>query len=214
MRWDVIRLRSQLTLPPPCMQLPGQQETCTALMTIPANYLDLGQIKATGIILGHGADAEDWRGPLLGGVAEHFAKQGKVEEPWRLRGRGWGGGSACAASSCSTATANDKRPPLSSPPSTALTLPSTPSTPSPFPPNPSGPAQATLSCAPTASKRSNGVSASSKRRSTRAQPHPLQSRSSSGCWQAMRAGHASPLQWGPRPVGCWRASLSSLTRSW
>lgn len=60
------------------MQLSGQNETCPALLTVPANYLEEGSVKSVGVVLGHGTDADDQRGPFLSGLSMHLAKQGHV----------------------------------------------------------------------------------------------------------------------------------------
>ena len=52
-------------------------------MTVPANYLDEAQIKPVGLVLGHGAEADDWKGPLLTSIAVHFAKQGAAWAVWQ-----------------------------------------------------------------------------------------------------------------------------------
>ena len=48
------------------------------MITLPADYLNLEAIQPVGIVLGHGADAEDWKGPLLSSIANHFARKGHV----------------------------------------------------------------------------------------------------------------------------------------
>lgn len=57
------------------IELPGEGP-CQALFTLPANYLSEGGVKDIGIVLGHGDRAEDWRGPLLTGLAEALASAG------------------------------------------------------------------------------------------------------------------------------------------
>lgn len=59
------------------MELAGQNETCTSMMTVPPNYLDASQVKPLGLVLAHGGDAEEWKGTLLTAIATHFAKQGE-----------------------------------------------------------------------------------------------------------------------------------------
>ncbi len=58
------------------LQLAGQNETCTSMMTVPPDYLDAGNTMPVGIVLGHGMEADDWRGEFLTRIAVHFAKKG------------------------------------------------------------------------------------------------------------------------------------------
>lgn len=60
------------------MELAGQNETVMSLLTVPADYLDASKISPVGIVLAHGSDAEDWRGPLLEQLAVQFAQAGHV----------------------------------------------------------------------------------------------------------------------------------------
>jgi predicted esterase len=45
---------------------------------VPSNYLEAGSIKSVGVVIAHGVNAELQRGPLLGSLATHLAKQGYV----------------------------------------------------------------------------------------------------------------------------------------
>ena len=56
------------------------------MMTIPADYLGDAPRKPLGIVLGHGMDADDWKGPFLSRIAAHYARKG-----------GRAGGRACRA---------------------------------------------------------------------------------------------------------------------
>ncbi|PRW44931.1 GMP synthase [glutamine-hydrolyzing] [Chlorella sorokiniana] len=61
------------------MELAGQNEAVQSMLTVPPDYLDSTKVSPLGIVLGHGADAEEtWRGPLLERLAAHFAQQGHV----------------------------------------------------------------------------------------------------------------------------------------
>ncbi|GAB4817286.1 hypothetical protein N2152v2_004332 [Parachlorella kessleri] len=60
------------------MELAGQNETCTSMLTVPPNYLDASSTRPLGIVLGHGADADDWKGEFLSRIAVTFAKKGYV----------------------------------------------------------------------------------------------------------------------------------------
>ena len=59
-------------------QLAGQNETVRSMFTLPAEYLDASRLRGVGVVLAHGADAEDWRGPLLEPLAAQFARAGHV----------------------------------------------------------------------------------------------------------------------------------------
>ena len=57
-------------------QLAGQNETVMSLLTLPPDYLDSGRVSPLGVVLAHGADAEEtWRGPLLERLAAQLALQ-------------------------------------------------------------------------------------------------------------------------------------------
>lgn len=46
------------------------------MFTLPADYLNTAAIQPLGIVLGHGINAEEWRGEFLTQIAEHFARKG------------------------------------------------------------------------------------------------------------------------------------------
>lgn len=46
------------------------------MLTVPPDYLDASNNKPVGIVLGHGADADEWKGDFLTRIAVHFATKG------------------------------------------------------------------------------------------------------------------------------------------
>ena len=59
------------------IEIPGQNQLATALMTVPAGYLQEGKMQKVGVVIGHGLKAEDWKGELLTELAASLAKAGK-----------------------------------------------------------------------------------------------------------------------------------------
>lgn len=48
------------------------------MFTVPGDYLDATKNKPVGIVLGHGAEADDWKGDFLTSIAVHFAQKGEL----------------------------------------------------------------------------------------------------------------------------------------
>lgn len=63
---------------PRSLQIAGQNETCTALLSVPASYLRSETIQPIGILLAHGADADDWDSALMREIVNRFASAGHI----------------------------------------------------------------------------------------------------------------------------------------
>ena len=62
----------------PCLQLAGQNETVMSLLTVPSDYLDSTKVSPVGILLAHGSEGDEWRGPLLEALAAQLAARGHL----------------------------------------------------------------------------------------------------------------------------------------
>ena len=76
-----------------------------SLLTLPPDYLDTSKLSPLGVLLAHGADAEEsWRGPLLERLAASLAQQARCcLRP--LPGVATGAGAAAAAAAHAAAAA-------------------------------------------------------------------------------------------------------------
>lgn len=72
-------------LPTTPVQLAGQNETCTSMLTVPATYLDSACIQPIGILLAHGLEAGDWDSPLMRGLVNRFAGAGHIVMRYHCR---------------------------------------------------------------------------------------------------------------------------------
>lgn len=70
---------------PLTVQLAGQNETCTSMLTVPAAYLDSSCIQPIGILLAHGLEAGDWDSPLMRGLVCRFAAAGHIVMRYHCR---------------------------------------------------------------------------------------------------------------------------------
>lgn len=59
------------------IEVPGDTQPANAMFTVPAGYMTDGKVKNVGIILGHGENAEEWKGTLLTELAVKLAQAGK-----------------------------------------------------------------------------------------------------------------------------------------
>ena len=71
--------------PPSSSQIAGQNETCPAVMGVPANYLRPHAIRPIGLLLAHGADADDWDSALMRALVERFAAAGHIVMRYHCR---------------------------------------------------------------------------------------------------------------------------------
>jgi hypothetical protein len=61
------------------IEIPGQNQLATGIMTVPAGYLQEGKMQKVGVVIGHGLKSEDWRGELLTELAAALAQAGKCQ---------------------------------------------------------------------------------------------------------------------------------------